>query len=214
MKAKKRLRKLPAKRSRTSGNCSDNDFVPKKPRFDDSKLPDFSNPRSLAKFIETAEGILGNVSSSSVINSLTYTTRPYSAQKKRNINKFYSILSAHPTLSELAKTQADPEQDNEKNVVTKFVLLTRGGKTQPKKRIVNTCMILVAQQLRLKNASKELDWSSTWIDPKKFTKEHAMACYQPDVTSLFHRHLFKYFHDEGIIFSQAKDFNFQGGFQA
>ena len=45
MKAKKRLRKLPAKRSRTSGNCSDDDFVPKKPRFDDSKLPDFSNPK-------------------------------------------------------------------------------------------------------------------------------------------------------------------------
>ena len=49
---------------------------------------------------------------------------------------------------------------------------------------------------------------------KKFTKEHAHACYQPNVTSLFHRQLFKYFHDEGILFSLAHDFNFVGGFQA
>ena len=214
MKSRRRLRKLPAKRNRNSGNTSDDDFLPKKPRYDDSKLPDFSNPKSLAKFIETAEGIIGNVSTSSAIDSLTFTTRSYSAQKKRNIKKFYSIIAAHPTLSDLSDTLPDPEQDNNKNVITKFVLLTRGIKTPPKKRIVNTCMILVAQQLRLKSADKKLDWSSIWVDPKKFTKEHAMACYQPNVTSLFHRHLFKYFHDEDIMFSQAKDFNFQGGFQA
>ena len=67
-----------------------------------------------------------------MINSLTYTTHSYSAQKKRNINKFYNILSAYPTLSDLAKTQADPKQDNEQNLVTQFVLLTRGVKTAQK----------------------------------------------------------------------------------
>ena len=75
-------------------------------------------------------------------------------------------------------------------------------------------MMLVAQNLRKKDASSELNWSDFWVDKKKFTKEHAQACYQPNVTSLFHRQLFKYFHDEGILFSLAHDFNFVGGFQA
>ena len=82
------------------------------------------------------------------------------------------------------------------------------------KCIVNTCMLLVAQQLRKKTSSTELDWSSFWTDDTLFTIEYANACYQPNVTSLYHQLLFKYFHDEGVLFSLSSDFNFEGGFQA
>ena len=74
--------------------------------------------------------------------------------------------------------------------------------------------MLVAVSFRKKTADKGLDWSSFWVDRSLFSKSHADALYQPNVTALFHRHLFKYFHDEGIIFSLSKDFNYPGGFQA
>ena len=56
--------------------------------------------------------------------------------------------------------------------------------------------------------------SLLWLDNLLFTKEHADCLHQPNVTGLYHRQLFKYFHDEGILFSLAKDFNYEGGFQA
>ena len=214
MSKRKRLSKVSHVRRPEDSEEDDDLFEPKRPRFDDSQLPDFSCPRSLAMFIEKAETLFGNTETSQAIEDLTYTTREYSAQKIRVINRFYRIIAAHPTLSALAEFTQDPERDNEENKVTKFVLLTRGIKTKCKNKIVNTCLILVAQRLRLKSSNKKLDWSSFWIDKTLFTKEHANACYQPNVSALFHRQLFKYFHDEGLMFSLANDFNYKGGFQA
>ena len=118
----------------------------------------------------------------------------------------------HPCLSELAEEVECPEQKD--TVIIKFVLLTRGVKTKSKNRIINTCLMLVAQKLRLKSSDENLDWSNFWIDSSLFTKAHGKACYQPNVTSLFHCQLFKYFHDKGILYSLAHDFNYKGGFQA
>ena len=108
----------------------------------------------------------------------------------------------------------DPEEEGGQRIPC-FVLLTRGIKNSAKKRIINTCLMFVAQNLRTKvSEGNGLDWSAFWLDKSLFTVEHAKSCYQPNVTSLFHRHLFKYFHDEGILFSLSNDFNFTGGFQA
>ena len=54
----------------------------------------------------------------------------------------------------LAETLPDPEQDNKSNHVTKLVVLIRGVKTKPKNRILNTCLILVAQRLRSRQSPR------------------------------------------------------------
>ena len=174
-------------------------------------MPDFSNTQLLANFVENKVNILGNVDTNAVILNLTYTLRKYDAQKSCTIQQFYSIVSVHPCLSKLAEEVECPEQKD--TVITKFVLLTRGVKTKSKNRIINTCLMLVAQKLRLKSSDENLDWSNFWIDSSLFTKAHAKACYQPNVTSLFHRQLFKYFHEEGILYSLVHDFNYKGSFQ-
>ena len=74
-------------------------------------------------------------------------------------------------------------------------------------------MMFMAQNYRMQTADKTLDWCTFWTDKSLFTQEHVIACYQPNVTALFNRMLFKYFHDEGMIYKLA-DFNFIGGFQA
>ena len=76
-------------------------------------------------------------------------------------------------------------------------------------------MLIVAQKYCLKlSVGTDLDWSSFWTDKLLFTCEHTNALYQPNATGLFHCYLFKYFHDEGIIFSLSNDFDFEGRFQA
>ena len=80
---------------------------------------------------------------------------------------------------------------------------------------MNTCCIILAVSFRKKTSShKNLNWSLFWLDKVLFSKEHADYLYQPNVTTNFHRLLFKYFYNEGILFSFSKGFNYAGGFQA
>ena len=93
-----------------------------------------------------------------------------------------------------------------------MIILCRGLKSNPKKRILNTCLFLVAQHLR-KQVLSNLDWSAFWVDNSLFATQHAHKCYQPKVTVLLHRHLFKYLHNEGLMFSMSSDFNEKEEFQ-
>ena len=100
---------------RKTSESIDDEFEPKRQRpkrltFDDSKLPDFSCLRSLANFIENAQGLLGNVDMSSAIGKLTYTSRSYCTQKKHSINQFYQIIAVHPTLKSLAERSPIPNR--------------------------------------------------------------------------------------------------------
>lgn len=74
-------------------------------------------------------------------------------------------------------------------------------------------MIFVVQYLR-KKGDDNLNWSQFWLENSLFTKRHAYYYYQPNVASLYHRHVFSYFREQGIVYSLHKDFNFDGGFQA
>lgn len=187
--------------------------IPERVPFDESSLPDFTCPRALAAFIENSRDILGNINTTDSIDKLTYTDRKYDAQKLRAINRFYLIISAHPTLRNLSELVLDTEHESGKKLVPRMIVLCRGLKSNAKKRILNTCLLLVAQHLR-KQKSTNLDWSSFLTDNSLFSTAHAQECYQPNVTALYHRHLFKYFHDEGVMYSMSTDFNQTGGFQA
>ena len=190
------------KRIKTTSNVVDNSI----------DLPKFSTAKSLSSFIES-NPILGDIAESE-LNNLSYTSKSYGQQKTRAINRFYAILSRHKSLNKLSEFVVDPKSPQLPKV-TRYVLLCRGLKKPSKNKIVNACMMLLAVNLRKSTAKNDnLDWSSFWVDKSLFTLEHANACYQPDVTSLFHRQLFKYFHDEGILFSLTSDFNYTGGFQA
>ena len=124
--------------------------------FDDSVLPDFSTAQSLAGFIEGATDILGDVDTTTALENLSYTNKKYNAEKTHVINRFYKIISLHPSLTALTESVTDPEQVNGERI-TRFVLLCRGVRTKPKKGIFNTSMILVAQNLRKKDVSNELN---------------------------------------------------------
>ena len=196
---------IPKKRKAQSIEETDNGEIADP--FDESLLPDFTCPRALAAFIEASNGILGNEVTTDSLEKLTYTDRKYDAQKLRAINRFYFIISSHPSLSNLSALILDKEHESGTKRVPRFVILCRGLKTDAKKRIVNTCLMFVAQNFRKRTESSDLDWSAFWVDRSLFTKEHADACYQPSVTALYHRHLFKYLHDEGIMYSMSSDFN-------
>ena len=161
MPKRKRLVKITLKRGRKKKQDDD--------AFDDSVLPDFSTAQSLAGFIEGATDILGDVDTTTALENLSYTNKKYNAEKTRVINRFYKIVSFHPSLTTLTESVTDPEQENGERI-TRFVLLCRGVRTKPKKRIVNTCMMLVAQNLRKKDASSELNWSDFWVDKKNLRR--------------------------------------------
>ena len=123
MTKRKRLRQL---KKESDNNDSDDEGVLKtKSPFDHSQLPNLLNSQSLANSIKNAVDILGNVDTNAVISNLTYTLRKYDAQKSCTIQQFYSIVSVHPCLSELAEEVECPEQKD--TVITKFVLLTHGN---------------------------------------------------------------------------------------
>ena len=185
--------------------------LPQDPPFDNALLPDFATAKDLATFIDNSERFTSETDIA--VSKLEFLDSTYSKTKERAIRRFYSIVSFHSILKALADTVPDPDGDGD---VTRFLLLCRGPRNNAKKRIINTCMMFVAQHLRKKdtNLTETLNWSEFWLDNRLFTKEHANCCYQPNVTSLYHRHLFKYFHDQGIVYSLSSDFNFDGGFQA
>ena len=202
-------------------NCFINWIVKKSPvkkdndlSFDQSDLPDFSTPKSLAVFIKNSWNILGSVVISESLNNLSFTAKKYDQQKIRAINRFHAIIVHYPSLSKLAEFALDLKQKDGQRISC-FILLTRGVKHSSNNRIINTYLIFFVQNLRTKvSEGNGLDWSVFWIDELLFTVEHVKSRYQPSVTSLFNRHLFKYFHDEGILFSQRNDLNFTWDFQA
>ena len=149
------------KRSRQRRPCQ------KEKEVDAETLPDFSSSESLSAFISRSSNIIGNIVDTELSN-LTYTSKVYENQKLRAINRFYMTLSRHDTLDHLADTIADP--DNAGGNITRFVWLTRGAKTPDKKKIINTCMMLVAVSFRKRTAEKGLDWLSFWIDRTLFSK--------------------------------------------
>ena len=121
----------------------------KKSTVDTEALPDFSSPKALSEFISNSSDIIGDVGGSELSN-LTYTSKLYESQKLRAINRFYSTLSRHDTLDHLSDTITDPDNASGGNI-TRFVWLTRGTKTADKKKVINTCMMLVAVSFRKKN---------------------------------------------------------------
>ena len=179
--------------------------------FDNAQLPEFTTAENLSAFIRDSEVFSGE--SEVIVRNLTFLDAKYSKTKARAISRFYSIIALHPSLKSLCDSVPDPEGESE---VTRFVLFCRGTKTTAKKRILNVCMMFLAMHLRKKVSSSDdtLNWSDFWLDESLFTIQHANSVYQPNVVALYHRHLFKYFHDQGIVYSLSSDFNFDGGFQA
>ena len=131
------------KRSREKRQCQSNS------KINADTLPDFSSSESLSAFISSSSNIIGDVGGAELSN-LTYTSKLYESQKLRAINRFYSTLSRHDTLDHLSDTITDPNNASGGNI-TRFVWLTRGTKTADKKKVINTCMMLVAVSFRKKN---------------------------------------------------------------
>ena len=125
MPKRRRLVKLTSKKKLKSMQDDD--------AFDDTTLPDFSTARSLAGFIEGAADILGDVDTTKSLENLSYTTNKYNAEKTRVINRFYKIISLHPSLTRLTETVTDPHQENGERI-TRFAFLCRGVRTKPKKK--------------------------------------------------------------------------------
>ena len=74
----------------------------------------------------------------------------------------------------------EPEQEGGQRItyfITYFILLTRGIRNSAKKRIIDTCLMFVAQNLRTKvTEDNGFDWSAFWLDKSLFTVEYAKSC--------------------------------------
>jgi hypothetical protein len=70
------------------------------------------------------------------------------ASAHNSVSRVFSILLNHPTLSGLAEMQPDPLSSSDE---FNLILLTRGTKTAAKYNILNTCLLAVAIELKLKN---------------------------------------------------------------
>ena len=85
--------------------------------------------------------------------NLYFTATKYDQQKMRAINHSYSIISHFPSLSELAEFFLDPVQKSNQRI-SHFVVLTPGVKNSLKKRIINVCLMSVAQNFGTKFSVK------------------------------------------------------------
>ena len=92
----------------------------------------FSTTQSLAGFIEGATDILGDVDTTTALENLSYTNKKYNAEKTRVINRFYKIISLHPSLTALTESVMDPEQVNGERITHFFVVQGRTYKTKKK----------------------------------------------------------------------------------
>ena len=178
-----------------------------------SNVPDFSSTDELLAFIRSSNDILGSEIATEKLNALSFNCSKYENRKDRDVAHFFALLSLSPQLKQLSELVSDP--DNSSVRIQRLILLCRNTKTPNKNKVLNTCLLFSAQNLRRKDEKfKNLDWNCIWSNEKEFTALHAESLLEPNTTALFYRHLFAFFNANGLNFSMAKDFNYTGGFQA
>ena len=112
------------------------------------KPVDFSNAQSVSKFITGSTDLFNNETATNHIRQLNSNSALYVASAHNSVSRVFSILLNHPLLSGLAEMESDPLSSSEE---FNLILLTRGTKTQAKYNILNTCLLAVALELKLKD---------------------------------------------------------------
>ena len=178
-----------------------------------NNVSDFSSTDELLAFIRSSNDILGSEIATEKLNALSFNCSKYENRKERDVAHFFALLSLSPQLKQLSELVNDP--DNFSVRIQRLILLCRNTKTPNKNKVLNTCLLFSAQNLRRKDEKfKNFDWNCIWSNEEEFTALHTESLLEPNTTALFYRHLFAFFNANGLHFSMAKDFNYTGGFQA
>jgi hypothetical protein len=109
---------------------------------------DFCSTASIAKYISNSSNDIysNNTEMNKLIMSISANTVRYDTKADGSTNKFFNILSSHPSLGNLGRKVIDPLSGIEEYQV---IILTRGEKTQAKYDVLNAALLIVAMNLKM-----------------------------------------------------------------
>lgn len=159
----------------------------------------------LAHSIKQNDYLLEDATITRELGQLTGVTERYIKEKTVTVRRFFEILKKNKSLGFLAEAIQDPQDRHRKTTI--FYEHLRGIKTDAKYTILNAAMCWFA--INLKKQGKK--YNNIKLTDKKWTKEHAEACYESTTTAQRIKELFVEFHEHGIIYG-TNDFKKKGGF--
>jgi hypothetical protein len=134
------------------------------------------------------------------INDLQYNTSEYEKAKTKQINEFFQVLTEDPEAHSLADIIVNPANPCMKK--RRLYILCQAPSTPEKKRILNYALLIYSlKYVKVSYRGKDLS---------KCPKLYADAQYEPGTAKTAFKMLFRRFQQEGIVYSQSKDFNGTG----
>ena len=107
---------------------------------------DYLDPGQVSNIINQTNVVIGD--SDDRIRNLVSTTKKYNLQKYNAYKKFFEAIANHPTLNHLAEEVVDPYcADGSKE--HRLIILCRGVKTKEKYNILNSALLVTAQNVKL-----------------------------------------------------------------
>lgn len=134
------------------------------------------------------------------VNDLLYNTSEYEKAKTKQVNEFFQFLAEDPEAYSLADMVVDPNNISMKK--RRLYILCQAPNTPEKKRILNYALIIFSlRYVKVGYRGKDLS---------KCPKLFANAQYKPGTAKTAFKMMFVRFQQEGIVYSQSKDFNGTG----
>jgi hypothetical protein len=154
------------------------------------------------RFVRNDNQVYGSVFSTTKFREMTMNTDEYNVTKSNLLEGFLKSLYKHPTLQALA----EPTKDENGIAIYRFFLLLRGVRTDEKKELLNSCVVVWGMSLK----------KTAYIDIDIYTltpKEAADARLQTTTTAKLHRIFFKVLKDNSVQY-QLGEFAFEGSFNS
>jgi hypothetical protein len=151
--------------------------------------------------VEENNNIFGTAEATKLFKTLNANTPKHEKAKHREERRLFTVLQIHPKLKYLAVVITDPAHEILNEKIERFYVELRGPKTEVKRRMLNYCLMVLSQTLCLKA-----------FDGTVFENmdDFCEAQMEPNTVLQKFKYLFTTMREKGIMYSQTRDFNFDG----
>lgn len=167
---------------------------------------EFSEEPTIEEFAESLSNnpcLFGDEATTALFKNFTVNSKLHELKKEKIEERFFFVLSKHPSFQFLSEIIDDPEVKGER--VRRFYVAIRGVKTLTKKKLLNFSLILFSQSfIKVDYQGEDL------TDPYIF----AQAQYEPNTVDMNLRCLFGVFSSKSVAYSKGQDFKQRGDFPA
>lgn len=150
--------------------------------------------------------LFGDEATTNLFRNFSVNTKQHENRLEKLEERFFYVLSRHPSFSFLSETIVDPEIKNARTMVRRFYVVVQGVKTDTKKKILNYCLILFSQSFIKVDYQDQEDLTDPFI--------FAQAQYEPNTVDMNLRSLFGIFKSRSVAYSKVDDFKQRGDFPA